>query len=302
MIKEFAMHVFTPAWRAVTCHLCGRDAGQAEPVRLHGEPLTRGQFGYEVHPVLCPCGLVYLNPRWTGACYGEFYTKHYDALYRLETKPDYGTEGVRRHMRQVWERISPVFAARPAPVTVLDAGCGSGYGLQYLQEQLPGIKIFGIEASPDCCRILQDEVKATLLDSDIDGPWLADHQGRFDLIILRHVAEHFLTPVETLQRLRRALAADGLMYIAVPDMMHPRTVLRDYDKWWEYWFRAVHPYYYSRETLFATLARAGLRPLAWGEENEEVWCLVGPGPQAAEYCQDRELRARQAELLRRLLP
>ena len=116
------------------------------------------------------------------------------------------------------------------------------------------------------------------------------------------MAEHFLTPVETLQRLRRALAADGLMYIAVPDMMHPRTVLRDYDKWWEYWFRAVHPYYYSRETLFATLARAGLAPHVWGEENEEVWCLAGAGPQAMEHCHDQELRARQAELLNRLLP
>jgi SAM-dependent methyltransferase len=296
------MNDFLPAWEAVTCHLCGRAAELAEPVRLHGAPLTRGQFGYEVHPVLCPCGLVYLNPRWTAAAYGAFYTGHYDALYRLETKPDYGIEGVRRHMRQVWERISPVYAARPAPRTVLDAGCGSGHGLRYLKEQLPGIGMFGIEASPDCCRILQEEVGATLLDRDIDGPWLAQSQGRFDLIILRHVAEHFLAPVVSLQRLGSALAAGGLMYIAVPDMMHPRTVLRDYDKWWEYWFRAVHPYYYCRQTLFATLALAGLQPLVWGEENEEVWCLAGAGRQAAAHGCDPLLHAGQAELLRRLLP
>lgn len=295
------MHVFTPEWEAVTCHLCGSAAGQFEPVHLHGEPLTIGQFGYEVHPVLCACGLVYLNPRWTGACYAEFYAKHYDSLYRLETKPDYGTEGVRNHMRQVWERIKPVFSARPTPATVLDAGCGSGYGLQYLQEELPDIEVFGIEASPECRRILQDEVGATLLDSDIDGPWLSDHQGRFDLIIMRHVAEHFLTPVDTLKRLRNALAAEGgLMYIAVPDMMHPRTVLRDYDKWWEYWFRAVHPYYYCRQTLFATLEKAGLRPLVWGEDNEEVWCLADAKP-CSSRTEMENIVAPQGMLLKRLL-
>ena len=64
------------------------------------------------------------------------------------------------------------------------------------------------------------------------------------------------------------------MYIAVPDMMHPRTILRDYTDWWEYWFRSVHAYYYCKETLFATLLMAGLEPISFEEENEEVWCIV----------------------------
>ncbi|MDP2105694.1 MAG: class I SAM-dependent methyltransferase, partial [Desulfobulbaceae bacterium] len=180
------------------------------------------------------------------------------------------------------------------------AGCGSGHGLGYLKEELPDIDIFGIEASAECCRILQEEVGATLLGRDINGRWLADNQRRFDLIIMRHVAEHFLTPIESLNRLRGTLANGGLIYIAVPDMMHPRTVLRDYDKWWEYWFRTVHTHYYSKETLFATLAKVGLSPLAWGEDNQEVWCLADTT--APPWPPENNLFTAQSRLLTQLLP
>jgi len=296
------MHSFSPEWETVRCHLCS-GSGAAQPLLLHGQPLRQGQYGYELHPVICQCGLVFLNPRWSAATYNDFYTNHYDALYRLEIKPDYGKQGVRNNMRQVWGRVEP-HLQRSAINNVLDAGCGSGYGLQFLQEELPQARMAGIEASPECCRILQDDVGADLLDSDVDGPWVESHQGRFDLIVMRHVVEHFLTPVETLRRLQTALAPGGTIYIAVPDMMHPRTVLRDYDKWWEYWFRAVHPYYYCRETLFATLALAGLAPLAWGDENEEVWCLAATAsqPAAIEAAVPPQLRWTQQDLLDKLLP
>lgn len=83
-----------------------------------------------------------------------------------------------------------------------------------------------------------------------------------------------LNPVESLKKIKTVLTENGLIYFATPDMMHPRTVLRDYDNWWEYWFRAVHPYYYCKDTLCKTLELGGLYPYAHGEENEEVWCLA----------------------------
>jgi len=238
-----------------------------------------------------------LSPRWSPADYAWFYRHEYDALYRLETKPDYGVEGVRRNMAEVWERTRPHL---PSPQRILDAGCGSGYGLAFLGGQLPGAELFGIEASPECRRILEEEVGATVVDSDLDGEWTGRFTEFFDLIIMRHVVGHLLDPVTTLAAIAGTVAGDGAVYIAVPDMMHPRTVLRDYDKWWEYWFRAVHPFYYCRETLFFLLEKAGLAPFAWGEENEEVWCLARPGSSGFRLAGD--LRERQLALLQRLLP
>lgn len=286
-------------WVQAKCHLCGEES-KTTPVLLKGTPLTQGQFGYEVHPVICECGLVFLNPRWSHDTFGQFYENFYDDLYRLELKKDYGIKGVIQHMAEIWKRIKPNLENLPGIRNVLDVGCGSGHGLRYLKDQLPGIDIHGIEASPDCRDVLTREVGATLLDSDVDGPWLDNNMEKFELIIMRHVVEHLLSPIETLDRLKKALSPDGLLYIAVPDMMHPRTILRDYDKWWEYYFRAVHPYYYSRQTLFMTLEAAGLYPMVWGEENEEIWCLAGT--KKLNLIKRTDLLKEQMAVLRQYLP
>lgn len=259
-------------WERVNCHICNLTK-DPEPIQLNGKPLLNGQFGYSVHPVICKCGLVYLNPRWSKKDYSVFYENYYDDLYRLEEKPDYGVQGVIKNMAKIWDRINVYVEKRP--LNILDVGCGSGYGLKYLQAQLPGSLVYGIESSPKCCKVLMSEViGATLVTTDIASDWIEKYQGKFDLIILRHVVEHMLDPVESLQKLKTALSKKGIIYFSTPDMMHPRIILRDYDNWWEYWFRAVHPYYYCKGTLFKTLELAGLYPLVHGEENEEVWCLA----------------------------
>ncbi|MHA2219829.1 MAG: hypothetical protein ACXACY_28365, partial [Candidatus Hodarchaeales archaeon] len=82
----------------------------------------------------------------------------------------------------------------------------------------------------------------------------------------------------------------------------PRTKLRDYLNWWEYWFRAVHPYYYSKETLFRTLELANIYPNVFGEENEEVWCLAGKNKKnRIDYDLD-SLFERQVKILNKYLP
>jgi SAM-dependent methyltransferase len=145
---------------------------------------------------------------------------------------------------------------------------------------MPGSKIFGIESSSDCCKTLQSKkIGAELVTRDFDSKWDERYNNKFDLIILRHVIEHMLNPVETLKKIKRTLSKDGFVYFATPDMMHPRTNLRDYDEWWQYWFRAVHPYYYSKETLFKTFQLADIFPYKFGDkENEEVWCLAKKNP------------------------
>ena len=272
MIPEKSKTFESIEWEEASCHLC---QGPSKKILLRGKELTQGQFDYEVHPRLCECGLVYLSPRWTPRTYSEFYSEYYDELYRLEIKPDYGSEGVRRHMEQVWLRSKPVLGDISAFKKVIDIGCGSGTGLNVLKEAMPQVQLHGIDASPECLETLEHEVGAIVVDSDLDGDWIEHYEGHFDFIVLRHVVEHILTPIESLSRLKKTLAPVGLMYIAVPDMLNPRIVLRDYENWWEYYFRAVHPYYYSKENLFVTLERAGLYPQVWGEDSEEVWCLVG---------------------------
>lgn len=175
-------------------------------------------------------------------------------------------------MEKIWDWIKEKIEINKTK-NKLDIGCGSGYGLKYLREQIPASCIYGIESSPDCYEVLQSkDIGATLITTDFDSDWTQDYRKKMDLIILRHTVEHTLEPERTLKKLSSVLSKNGVMYIAVPDMMHPRLKLRDYDKWWEYCFRPVHVYYFCRGTLFKTLDLAGLEVNEFGEEKEEIWC------------------------------
>ena len=295
---------FEPKFEIVSSHLDSKDENYV-PVLLNQKPLTLGQFNQEIYPVIYPSGLVMLNPRWTRETYNVFYTKYYDELYELSIKPDYGKEGIVRNMKEVWDRVTSRLNIDDLSINnILDAGCGPGYGLEYLKSLMSDIKLFGIESS-EASRNELKKNNVTVLDSDIDGDWHKNNANNIDVIILRHVVEHMLDPIKSLSNLRTTLSSEGFMYIAVPDMMNPRTVLRDYTKWWEYWFRSVHTYYYSKETLFATLFMAGLEPIFFEEENEEIWCIVKAldKQKLKEFnINDTNTFHRQMEILRKFLP
>ena len=261
-------------WDNVICHICGCD--NSHPIEKDGRTLVEGQFGFAIHPVICKgCGLIYLNPRWSKEDYNVFYTHYYDRLYRLETKDDYGKSAVIHNIAEIWDRIKSEIKAEEN-LNVLDVGCGYGFGLKYIQDQIPSANLFGIESSPDGIESLQSkEVGAVLITDDFDKNWEDEYEGTMDLIILRHVFEHLLNPIETLVKLKKALKPTGKIYFAVPDMIDIRTDLRDYKYWWEYIFRSVHTYYYSKDTFVKTLEHGQLYPIQVGEINEEIWCLAG---------------------------
>ena len=136
---------FEPEFETASSHLDPENAIPT-PLLLQKKPLVVGQFGQELHPAIYPSGLVMLNPRWTSGTYNLFYTKYYDELYDLALKSDYGKSGIVRNMQEVWSRVSKKLDLKDLSIkSVLDAGCGPGYGLEYLKKLMPSIDIYGIE-------------------------------------------------------------------------------------------------------------------------------------------------------------
>ena len=90
-----------------------------------------------------------------------------------------------------------------------------------------------------------------------------------------HVFEHLLNPNEALVKLKFILKQDGIIYLAVPDMLHLRIKLRDYNNWIDYWFRIVRSYYYNKFTLAKTIIENGFDIIDYLEENCELWLIIG---------------------------
>jgi SAM-dependent methyltransferase len=254
------MTISPKTYEPVACILCGS---------AESEPITHtGQFGWPTHVSICNrCGLVYLNPRWTKEDTIRFYETEYDQFYRYEEGE--AAEKEQRKAQVVWDRLR-----RFTPHnfrSALDIGCGLGWNLHHIRQQLPGLAIAGIEPSEQCAAHFTGEIGGELIASDVDTPWHLDHPGQYDLIVMRHVLEHMLDPVAVLNKIHHSLSPQGYAYIAVPDMMHPDGSLANF------WFRCVHTYYFSAPTLSRAAALAGLEPVALREENAELWAIFRRG-------------------------
>jgi 2-polyprenyl-3-methyl-5-hydroxy-6-metoxy-1,4-benzoquinol methylase len=252
----------------VPCLLCG--GHDQKRIRW------RDQHGFRLHIAICRRdGLVFLSPRWKKEQYDVFYAKEYDRFYRPSVHGNESADDRYQPAREIWARLPQHGKNRFQ--TILDVGAGMGWTLDFLRQQLgPGTQLAAIEPSLHCEEHLRGPVGATLLSRDVEAPCCTSHQGRFDLIVMRHVLEHFMNPIEALVRIREWLTEEGMLYVAVPNMLLPGHVLT------RNWFRLVHTYYFSPATLRATAAKAALQPSVMDTEGREIWALFVKGQSEAE--------------------
>jgi SAM-dependent methyltransferase len=257
----------------VGCPLCG--SNKIRYLYVNGSQLSKAQHGVEIFPGMCDCGMVYLSPRWSKAQYVEYYSKSYDDIYRLELKPDISVEGVKKNAEEILMRLRRNLSFEES-MNILDIGSAYGNALKYYKGKIPKATLYGIESSIEGGRILKDELGGTLITDDFDDEqWVVDYESKFNLITMRHVFEHLLNPNDALDKLKSVLKQDGIIYLSLPDMLHPRIKLRDYNEWSDYWFRVVHPYYYNKYTLAKILIKNGFDIIDYSEENCELWMIIG---------------------------
>ena len=144
-----------------------------------------------------------------------------------------------------------------------------GWNLDYIKNHVDDCKgLYAIESSLYCSKHIIDKVGADLITNDVETDWQKGHPSRFDLVIMRHSLEHFLNPMEVLRKVNFVLSDKGFIYIAVPDMMSPQGSL------YNSYFRAVHTYYFSINTLLRVAALAQLKSVVIKSENGEIWCVL----------------------------
>lgn len=108
------------------------------------------------------------------------------------------------------------------PGQALELGCGEGRTLALLRQQRPGVRTVGVEREAGAlARAREARAADELIEADIlDPTLLADATGRFDLVILSHVLEHFAEPAQVLARARGWLAPEGRLLVALPNLRH----------------------------------------------------------------------------------
>ncbi len=192
------------------------------------------------------CGLFYTNPlpepeelraRVEGS---DLYTE--DQLRK--------TDFFRRRAETLFERVERL---RPKG-RVLDVGCAIGTELVVARER--GWEAVGIELSASSVRVARErglDVRETPLEE------CGFARGEFGLVTLNHVLEHIADPAPFLAEVRRILADDGLLFVAVPNVRAWIRYLRGERYAWS--FQDDHFLHFSTFTLPRLLARHGFRAL-----------------------------------------
>jgi len=171
------------------------------------------------------CGLVFANPLPTAEQLDQYYSEEgawaaprAERLERIErsylrkaakpprpdrpprVKPPAPPGGPERLLNAIAPYL-PIDTPAPG-VKVLDFGCGDGKLLNRFQDR--GWQTYGIEPSTDV-----PFIRHTRLESP-------PQDGSFELVVLHHVLEHVLNPLDVLQQLSGSVRIGGSVLISVP--------------------------------------------------------------------------------------
>ena len=136
-----------------------------------------------------------------------------------------------------------------SPKSVLDFGCGTGDFLRHCKNH--GMSIAGVEPSPNA-----REYAIRNTDTSI-APSLEKIHGTFDVITLWHVLEHISDLNRTIETLKKFLAQNGTIFIAVPNLQSEDA--RQYRENWAAYDVPRHLWHFSRDTMQELLTRHQLK-------------------------------------------
>jgi 2-polyprenyl-3-methyl-5-hydroxy-6-metoxy-1,4-benzoquinol methylase len=129
--------------------------------------------------------------------------------------------------------------------SLVEFGAGGGWNLvPFVRE---GVNVRGYDLSHELIPLAEShgvEVRQGGLDTV---------EGEHDAILLLHVLEHLLDPVDGMRTLAARLKPDGLFFIEVPDI----------ESFAVGQLQNAHTYYFSEKTLRHYAAQAGLTAIAF---------------------------------------
>ena len=202
------------------------------------------------------CGFKFLNPRPRAQFLAKFYhSAEYQPFLSAQTAQSFWDRvyaGVRRYTiaskRRKIERLK-------SKGRVLDIGCGTG---EFLNEmQLHGWQVAGVERDQQSAEFAQRTFGLEISSKDL-------HQNKYlkkslDVITFWHVLEHLYDPRETLDMTREWLKDDGIILVAVPNVVSFDA--RFYGSSWVALDAPRHLHHFTPQSISAMCQTVGLQVL-----------------------------------------
>ncbi len=225
----------------------------------------RDRYGIEINTVICKnCGLIRSNPYYDEKTLNDFYNIEYRELYTFvnNDKEKFFNNQVNIG-NKIIENIINNFSFTFENKIVYEIGTGMGGILKAFKDR--GATIKGVDLGKEYIEI----GKSKGLDIEVGSTETLGKYGQADLIILNHVIEHIVNPVDFLMGIKSLLKEDGLLYIAVPTI---ETIQTNYRNNIFHYLQNAHVYNFSQETLTYVIECAGYNPNAHIYSDGAIIC------------------------------
>ena len=104
-------------------------------------------------------------------------------------------------------------------IRIIDIGCGAGDNARQLARK--DRTIVGVTLSEDEAKVSREVCDSIIVTNVEDG--IPQAEGQFDVAICSHVLGHICYPQKLLADLRGMLGANGLLIVALPNLMWYKT-------------------------------------------------------------------------------
>lgn len=190
---------------AVNCLACGADVDRVEYIFQGGEEESQESLFYR-----CPsCGFLFARPVFIP----ELTSRHMDGVDNAEMfnsrlfKFLYIHLFIRREIRKI-RRALAVTVPR-----LLDVGCGTGWTSKVYADD--GFLVTGLEPSRVRAGLARERYGLEIIEDYIENLEIG---MPVDVVVLRHVIEHFESPGIILDKVRGFLNDNGLVFLVVPNI------------------------------------------------------------------------------------
>lgn len=135
------------------------------------------------------------------------------------------------------------------PLRLLDIGCGTGWTTRVYSDH--GFEATGLEPSRARAEYARQTYGIEVVCDYIEN---AAFDREFDVVVLRHIVEHFADPGAVLEKIRGFLKDDGVVLVVVPniDCLGRRLFETDWA-----WVLPWHCNFFTPRSLQALLPRQG---------------------------------------------
>lgn len=220
----------------------------------------RNRYGFPYPTAICArCGNVQQSEYYDELTLNSFYGHYYRAIYEKDSTSLFERQVLRG------ERILSFIqdcGATP-PFSVLEVGCGAGGLLSAFSNA--GCEVLGLDF--DESQLLRG--RAAGLDVRQGSIESLPREQKFDVVILSHVLEPSVSPLQLLTEVACRTRTSGIVYIEVPSLNHVCSGGYDYDLL--KYFQNAHSVHFTHLTLSLLASQAGLQSLKSDDFIRSCW-------------------------------